>query len=53
MAAYVYLGELLVVEDLPLELITRDFAPAHLQALNLSETDLARAREEFLLNSKR
>ncbi len=53
LAAYVYLGELLVVEDLPLELITRDFAPAHLQALNLSETDLARAREEFLLNSKR
>ena len=47
LAAYVYFGELLVIDDLPLDAIVRDFSSAHLQSLNLSEEDLKHAREEF------
>ncbi len=48
LAAYVYLGEILVIADLPMDVVVRDFSPEHLQALNLSEEDLKLAREEFL-----
>ena len=51
LAAYVYLGELLVIDDLPLEVITRDFAPEHLQALKLSAEDLQRVREDYTSDS--
>ena len=46
-AAYVYLGELLVIDDLPMELILQGFSPAHLQVLNLSASVLMAAREEY------
>ncbi len=47
LAAYVYLGEILVIDDLPMDVVVRDFAPTHLQVLGLSEEDLKLAREEF------
>lgn len=47
LAAYVYLGEILVIADLPMEVVVRDFSPEHLEALNLSEEDLKLARAEF------
>ena len=48
LAAYVYLGELLVIDNLPMEIITRDFTPAVLARLNLTEDKLRLAREEFV-----
>ena len=48
LAAYVYLGEILVIDDLPMEVVVRDFSSEHLKALSLSEEDLNLARLEFL-----
>lgn len=48
LAAYVYLGELLVIDDLPLEVIIRDFTPDHLKTLNLSLECLQSARAEYV-----
>lgn len=47
LAAYVYLGELLVIDGLPMPIITRDFPPALLERLRLSEDQLRAARKEL------
>ena len=47
LAAYVYLGELLVIDGLPMEIITRDFSPEILGRLHLPAEGLRRAREAF------
>ncbi len=48
LAAYVYLGELLVIDDLPMKIITRDFSPAILEELKLSEDKLVLARKSLV-----
>ena len=48
LAAYVYFGELLVVDDLPAEAIVRDFSAEHLAELKLSEAALVQVRADYL-----
>jgi HD-like signal output (HDOD) protein len=48
LAAYVYVGELLVIDDLPTEAIVGDFTPVQMKILNLSESAIRQTREEFL-----
>ncbi len=48
LAAFVYLGEMLVIDDLPMEIITHDFTPPILEQLNLAEDKLRAARNDFL-----
>ena len=52
LAAYVYLGELLVIDDLPMRIITRDFTPTILGELKLSEDRLALARKTLVSAKK-
>ena len=47
LASYVYLGELLVIDGLPMEIITRDLGASDLAQLNLSEERLMAARRNF------
>ena len=47
LAAYVYLGELLVIDDLPMNIITRDFTGEHLAELRLDEVQLREARKTY------
>ena len=48
LAAYVYLGEVLAIEDLPVEAVAADFRPEDMKALGLDGEDLRLAREEYL-----
>ncbi len=48
LASYVYLGELLVIDGLPMEIITRDLSPDDLAQLHLSEDRLRAARRDFM-----
>ena len=52
LAAYVYLGELLVIDDLPMRIITRDFTPTLLDELKLSEDKLALSRKTLVSAKK-
>ena len=45
LAAFVYLGELMVIDDLPMEIILRDFTPDMLAQMRLTEEKLALARK--------
>ena len=47
LAAYVYLGELLVIDDLPMNIITRDFTAAHLEELRLDDAQLREVRKTY------
>ncbi len=48
LGAFIYLGELLVIDDLPMDIIQKEFPATVLQKLNLSEERLAEARLRFL-----
>lgn len=48
LAAYVYLGELLVIDNLPMDIITRDLPPQILAQLRLFEDQLNVARQAFV-----
>jgi HD-like signal output (HDOD) protein len=47
LAAYVYLGELLVIDNLPMSIIMHDLSAEHLADLNLTEEKLVDARKAF------
>lgn len=48
LAAFVYLGEMLVIDNLPLDIITHDFTPPILKQLNLTQEKLCQARNDFI-----
>jgi HD-like signal output (HDOD) protein len=47
-ALIIYLSEFLIIENLPISVIISDFAPDLLLRLNLSESILKKAREDYL-----
>jgi putative nucleotidyltransferase with HDIG domain len=47
LASFVYLGELLVIDDLPMDVIARDFSEEVLSKLGLSLAKLDEAREQY------
>ena len=47
-ALIIYLAEFLIIDNLPIPVVTSDFDPVLLSRLNLSETVLTRARADYL-----
>lgn len=52
-AMIIYLAEFLIIDNLPIEVITSDFAPVLLERLNLTAPVLTKAREDYLQGLKR
>ena len=52
-AMIIYLSEFLIIDNLPIEVITSDFEPPLLERLNLTPQVLTKAREDYLRGLER